>query len=120
MILVRIVSPKVVGESSCSYGPKLEVRLVCCRKGTAEELPFPDGSVDLLTASTAAHWFDQSRFLVEAKQVLKPRGCIALLNSVAFNTIIHYKACGERLTHIYKQVDLNLPEIKNSRSDISL
>lgn len=95
-------------------------RLVCCRKGTAEELPFPDGSVDLLTAATAAHWFDQSRFLAEAKRVLKPRGCIALLNSLASNTIIHYKTCGERLAHIYKEVDLNLLEIKTSSSNISL
>ncbi|CAK6964413.1 putative methyltransferase DDB_G0268948 [Scomber scombrus] len=42
------------------------------RKGTAEELQFPDGSVDLLTAASAAHWFDQSRFLAEVKQILMP------------------------------------------------
>ncbi|TKS67601.1 putative methyltransferase [Collichthys lucidus] len=48
------------------------------RKGTAEDLPFPDGSVDLLTAASAAHWFDQSRFLTED--------------------------CGERLNHIFQEV----------------
>ncbi|XP_068592798.1 putative methyltransferase DDB_G0268948 isoform X2 [Cebidichthys violaceus] len=42
------------------------------RMGTAEDLPFPDCSVDLLTAASAAHWFDQSRFLAEVRQVLLP------------------------------------------------
>uniref|UniRef100_A0A3B1K902 Zgc:162396 n=1 Tax=Astyanax mexicanus TaxID=7994 RepID=A0A3B1K902_ASTMX len=46
---------------------------------TAEQLPFPDVSVDLLTVATAAHWFDCERFFKEASRVLKPRGCIALL-----------------------------------------
>lgn len=75
-----------------------------CRKGIAEELPFPDGSVDLLTAATAAHWFELSRFLAEASRVLKPRGCMALLNFSDCNTRLHYQDCGERLNHIYKEV----------------
>lgn len=84
--------------------------LVCCtcRKGVAEVLPFPDGSVDLLTAASAAHWFDQSRFLVEASRVLKPRGCMALLGFSDSNTRLHYQNCGERLTHIYEEVGVDL------------
>lgn len=74
------------------------------RKGIAEELPFPNGSVDLLTASSAAHWFDQSRFQAEANRVLKPRGCIALVDFTFANTRLHYKDCGERLTQIFKEV----------------
>ena len=75
------------------------VTSVCCRKGSAEELPFPDGSVDLLTAASAAHWFDQSRFLAEACQVLKPGGCVALLGYSCSFPRLHYQDCGERLDH---------------------
>ncbi|KAM4608654.1 putative methyltransferase [Polymixia lowei] len=73
------------------------------REGTAEVLPFPDGSVDLLTAASAAHWFDQRQFLAEASRVLKPKGCIALLG-FNDNFRIHYQACGDRLSHIYEEV----------------
>nr|XP_046260577.1 putative methyltransferase DDB_G0268948 [Scatophagus argus] len=72
------------------------------RMGKAEELPFPDGSVDLLTAASAAHWFDQSRFLAEASRVLKPRGCVALLGFSDRNTKLHYQDCG--LNHIYEEM----------------
>lgn len=74
------------------------------RKGTAEELPFPDASVDLLTASSAAHWFDQSRFLAEASRVLKPHGCMALLSFTDSKTKLRYRDCGERLDAIVKEV----------------
>lgn len=76
-----------------------------CRKGTAEDLPFTDGSVDLVTAATAAHWFDQPRFLAEASRVLKSRGCIALLDFNDCNTRLHYQGCGDRLNHIYAEVN---------------
>ncbi|KAM6979075.1 putative methyltransferase [Tautogolabrus adspersus] len=74
------------------------------RKGTAEELPFPDGSVDLLTAASAAHWFDRSRFLAEASRVLKPKGCVALLGFSDTITRLHFQDCGDRLSHIYEEV----------------
>jgi trans-aconitate 3-methyltransferase len=54
---------------------------------TAEDLgsnllpPIPDGSVDLITAATAAHWFDMSGFWPRAAQVLKPGGSVALWTS---------------------------------------
>jgi hypothetical protein len=54
---------------------------------TAEDLgkdltePIPDGSVDLITAATAAHWFDMTGFWPRAAQVLKPGGTVALWTS---------------------------------------
>ncbi|MAD87334.1 MAG: hypothetical protein CL912_30620 [Deltaproteobacteria bacterium] len=51
---------------------------------TAEDLgwhltpPVEDASIDLLTASTAAHWFDMSAFWPRAARVLKPGGTVAL------------------------------------------
>lgn len=49
-------------------------------QGQAEELPFGPGEVDLVTAMTAAHWFERQKFLVEADRVLRPGGCLALLS----------------------------------------
>jgi len=54
---------------------------------TAEELgrdlspPIQDSSVDLITASNAAHWFDMSRFWQSAARVLKPGGTVAIWTS---------------------------------------
>lgn len=76
------------------------------RKGTAENLPFPDGSVDLITASSAAHYFDESKFMAEANRVLKPGGCIALMDFTFQKTRLNYWDCGERLTDIFEEVSL--------------
>jgi SAM-dependent methyltransferase len=40
--------------------------------------PIKDSSVDLITASTAAHWFDMPRFWPQVARVLKPGGTVAL------------------------------------------
>ncbi|KAG9271197.1 putative methyltransferase DDB-G0268948 [Astyanax mexicanus] len=107
----RLLSPhfqKVVG-IDVSESQLAEARAVpgftniTYRTGTAEQLPFPDGSVDLLTAATAAHWFDSEGFLKEASRVLKPRGCIALLGYTD-QFYMHYGSCGDRLNHIYPDV----------------
>ncbi|CDQ77462.1 unnamed protein product [Oncorhynchus mykiss] len=84
------------------------------RKGTAEELPFPDASVDLLTAASAAHWFDQQRFLLEAVRVLKPCGCMALLG-FADNFRLHYGSCGDRLTDICDELEPCLSDHETSQ-----
>ncbi|KAI1095301.1 S-adenosyl-L-methionine-dependent methyltransferase [Rostrohypoxylon terebratum] len=46
--------------------------------GSNLDPPIPDSSVDLITAATAAHWFDMGRFWPRAAQVLKPGGSVAL------------------------------------------
>ncbi|CZS95671.1 related to trans-aconitate 3-methyltransferase [Rhynchosporium agropyri] len=54
---------------------------------TAEDLgwhldqPVEDGSVDLITASTAAPWFDMAAFWPRAARVLKPGGTVAIWGS---------------------------------------
>lgn len=51
---------------------------------TAEDLgsqlspPVADGSVDLIAAATAAHWFDMGGFWPAAARVLRPGGTVAL------------------------------------------
>lgn len=55
--------------------PHPRVRYECAM---AEQLPVADGSVALLAAAQAAHWFDFARFHAEARRVLQPGGVIAL------------------------------------------
>ena len=45
--------------------------------GTAEEIPLPDGSADVITVAQAFHWFDHERALPELHRVLKPGGTFA-------------------------------------------
>jgi len=49
-------------------------------EGSAENLPAQDGTVDLVLAATAVHWFDLPKFYQEVKRVLKPNtGCLAII-----------------------------------------
>jgi ubiquinone/menaquinone biosynthesis C-methylase UbiE len=48
-------------------------------KGTAEEIPLGDGSVDAVVCAQAFHWFDPERALPEIHRVLSPGGGFALL-----------------------------------------
>jgi len=48
------------------------------RKGHAEALPFRRGDFDLVTVSSAYHWFDHERFLGEAARVLRAHGWLVL------------------------------------------
>jgi ubiquinone/menaquinone biosynthesis C-methylase UbiE len=49
--------------------------------GTAEALPFADDGLALLTAATAAHWFDRPRFYADAFRCLRPGGQIAIVQN---------------------------------------
>ncbi|KAM5347579.1 hypothetical protein ACJ41O_007403 [Fusarium nematophilum] len=68
---------KLGGVTSTSEPVRFEV-------SSAEELgsnlspPIPEGSVDLITAATAAHWFDMDVFWARAAKMLKPGGSIAI------------------------------------------
>jgi len=47
--------------------------------GTAESIPLPDDSVDVVTVAQAFHWFEAATALAEIRRVLKPGGGLALL-----------------------------------------
>lgn len=49
---------------------------------TAEDLPFGDRSVDLVTVAQAFHWFDVPAALAEIARVLRPDGGLALIWNV--------------------------------------
>jgi SAM-dependent methyltransferase len=47
--------------------------------GSAETTGLGAGSVDLVTAAQAFHWFDQTQAGIEWRRILRPRGWIALI-----------------------------------------
>lgn len=44
----------------------------------AESLPFADRSADLITVFIAFHWLDRTRFLAEARRILRPTGTLVV------------------------------------------
>jgi ubiquinone/menaquinone biosynthesis C-methylase UbiE len=51
--------------------------LIAAHEGTAEALPLPDASADVITAGQAFHWFDRPKALPELRRVLKDDGVLA-------------------------------------------
>lgn len=47
--------------------------------GSAEAMPLPDASADVVTSAQAFHWFDHANALPEIARVLRPGGRIALV-----------------------------------------
>ena len=47
-------------------------------EGSGETMPVGTTSVDLVSATLAAHWFDLPKFFQEVERVLKPTGCLAI------------------------------------------
>ncbi|XP_076018044.1 putative methyltransferase DDB_G0268948 [Genypterus blacodes] len=93
------VSPAQV-EVALTHGKAPNITYKQC---AAEQLPLADGSVDLLTAMSAFHWFDRPRFLQEAHRVLKPRGCLALLNYTVDMEISYADCCSHTLNEVCKE-----------------
>jgi SAM-dependent methyltransferase len=48
-------------------------------RGSAEQIPLEDASVDAVFAAQAFHWFDHDRAIPEIARVLRPGGVLALV-----------------------------------------
>jgi ubiquinone/menaquinone biosynthesis C-methylase UbiE len=58
---------------------ELAVPDVKALRGSAEEIPLPDDSVDAIAVGQAFHWFRHEEALPEMHRVLRPGGGVALL-----------------------------------------
>jgi SAM-dependent methyltransferase len=76
--------------------------------GTAEATSLPDGSVDLVTAAQAFHWFDAAEAQREFARILKPNGLIVLMwNSRLLDAtpfLAGYEALLQRFSDDYQSV----------------
>jgi ubiquinone/menaquinone biosynthesis C-methylase UbiE len=65
------VSPEMLGAARRAPGAHYLL-------GNAERMPFTAGSFDAATCCSGVHWFDQPRFFVELRRVLRPGGWVGL------------------------------------------
>ncbi|MEV4667227.1 class I SAM-dependent methyltransferase [Microbacterium sp. LWO12-1.2] len=66
--------------------------------GSAERIPIPDGSVDVVTVAQAFHWFDREPACREIGRVLAPAGVLGLLWNRSDPTCGWDRAC-HRIAH---------------------
>lgn len=67
-------------------------------KGSAERIPIPDNSVDVVTVAQAFHWFDREPACREIARILVPNGVLGLLWNHMDPTCEWDRAC-HRIAH---------------------
>ena len=67
----------------------------------AEQTPFSDQSLDLITVAQALHWFDLDRFYPEVRRILKPGGLLAVWT---YNLMKITPELDELIWHLYSDV----------------
>jgi SAM-dependent methyltransferase len=67
---------------------------VHARVGTAEHIPLPDDSVDLVVAAQSFHWFDRDPACLEIARVLRDGGALAVVWNVSGQECAWDQACG--------------------------
>ena len=68
--------------------------------GTAEAIPLPDGSADVVTVAQAFHWFDPRPALDEFSRVLRPGGWLALIWNTRDLTVPWLAAINELMNRL--------------------
>lgn len=83
--------------------------------GTAEQIPAPDSSYDVVVAGQAYHWFDHDAALAEIARVLKPGGHLALVWNERDERIPWVRRLGRMIDKTARSAaDLEVPEIPAS------
>jgi SAM-dependent methyltransferase len=75
----------------------LAVPGVDVRAGTAESIPLPDATVDVVTVGQALHWFDLDVAIPEVGRVLRPGGCLVFTWNTRDRSHDWVRAWGELL-----------------------
>ena len=86
--------------------------------GSAEAVPLPDGSVDVVVCGQAFHWFDRAAALVEIARVLRPGGVLGVFYTARDAAVAWVRALSEiigetgdhaSVTRDYRPMDLGPP-----------
>jgi SAM-dependent methyltransferase len=79
--LVALGADVIAIEPAAGMRRRLEAAVPGVRviDGTAEDMPLPDATVEVVASGQAFHWFDTGRALDEIARVLRPGGWLALL-----------------------------------------
>ena len=72
------VSEEQIAQAKLKCTEDVSKAAVSFEVGDAHSLQLEPSSIDLLTCAAAWHWLDTEKFYVEAKRVLKPKGCLAV------------------------------------------
>ncbi len=80
--------------------------------GTAEQIPLPDNSIDVVLVAQAWHWFEPERAVAEVVRVLRPGGRLGLLWNVRDERLGWVREFGEivGLEHDWANATVELPE----------
>lgn len=122
------------GNRVIAVEPNAEMRAMCANlhegdarleivDGTAEATGLEDGSVEMVTAGRALHWFDVERAMAEFRRILKPDGWVAIIalgrshtgreENTAFEEFLHEYAANKTdpraALAIYRSVGDHLP-----------
>ncbi|GIY85561.1 methyltransferase DDB_G0268948 [Caerostris extrusa] len=76
--------------------------------GPAEELPFEDGSLQLVTAATSMHWFKLDLFLPEVRRVLCTNGVLAAFGYLSMQPLFPDPQLTQQADDLFKQYHLEL------------
>jgi ubiquinone/menaquinone biosynthesis C-methylase UbiE len=82
-------------------------------KGTAENIPLPDESMDAITVAQAWHWVDVELATAEAARVLKPGGTLGLIWNRRDERVPWVK----RLSEVMGSGDAELIELEGIKID---
>ncbi|KAF5339813.1 hypothetical protein D9611_009091 [Ephemerocybe angulata] len=75
-------------------------------QGSAEDIPSTqEGSVDLLIAAQACHWFDWQKVWPEAKRVLRPQGGVAAFWVYGESRLSSFPSLTPRITEFWQGTD---------------
>jgi SAM-dependent methyltransferase len=77
--------------------------------GTAEAIPLPDASADVVVVAQAFHWFDGEKALAEIHRVLKPGRGLGLVWNVRDDSL----AWISKLTRIIEPYEGDVPRYKS-------
>jgi len=63
--------------------------------GSAEAIPLPAGSIDVVVAGQAFHWFDRAAALAEIARVLRPAGVLGIIYNARDDAVAWVRALSE-------------------------